>query len=184
MTRPSPQKPLLWVGGVARIFINVDEAQLVQVDLKHLTASTHDFEAETEQIFVPSPPTSSSSSSPLKPAIPSQNTTDPIPVRFFKIAALVRLKLHAHYIRESNNDYHDLRFACLDEKYGPLVKGMSREYLYEHRVLFLEKVGENDPGDEGVMMGVLNLDIGGSQDGDGDESGSRSVSATENWGGK
>ena len=127
---------------------------------------------ETEQIFVPAPPPSS----PLKPTVPSQNTTDPIPVRFFKIAPLVKLKLHAHYIRESNNDYHDLRFACLDEKYGPLVKGMSREYLYEHRVLFLEKVGENDPGDEGVMRGVLNLD--GDQDGGG--SGSGSISATEN----
>jgi len=53
---------------------------------------------------------------------------------------------------------------------------MSREYLYEHRVLFLEKVGENDPGDEGVMRGVLNLD--GDQDGGG--SGSGSISATEN----
>lgn len=169
VTRPSPLKPLLWVSGVARIFVKVNNAQLVQVDLKRQTPSAHDFEAETEEIFVPAPPTSPSPSSPSslpKPTVPPQNTTDPIPVRFFRVGPLVKLKLHAHYIREANKDYHDLRFACLDENYGQLVKAMSRGYLYEQRVLFLEMVVENDPVDEGAIRDVLNLAVEDTEDED------------------
>lgn len=44
----------------------------------------------------------------------------------------------------------------ISEKYGLLVRDMSRVYLYEERVLFAKKVVENDPGDEEDIRSVLN----------------------------
>ncbi|KAK3324876.1 hypothetical protein B0H66DRAFT_106284 [Apodospora peruviana] len=136
ITRPASDRPMLWVSGVARVFVLIDDTQNVQIDLKRQNTS-HDFDAETELLPV--------------------DGSGEARVRFFKVGPLVKMKLRAHYIRESNDDYHDLRFACLDRRYGPLVKAASQEYPYDDRALFLDKVLENHPADEYLIRDVMNL---------------------------
>ncbi|KAK3686139.1 hypothetical protein B0T22DRAFT_492930 [Podospora appendiculata] len=136
ITRPAADKPMLWVSGVGRTFVTIG-TQLVQVDLKSHGEGhsiSHDFEDDTENIQVGS-----------------------TLVRFFKMAPLVRAKLRAHYIRETSDDYHDLRFACTDQRYAPQIKQASRNYPYDERELFIDKVVENHPMEEDAIREVMNL---------------------------
>jgi hypothetical protein len=147
---------MIWVGGVARIFVLVRNAsdqprpetggqdhgqgQQVQIDLKWQRTEGHGM------------PSDLSLATELLP-IPGTGGK----VRFLKIGPLVRAKFQS-YGRGKEGDYSDLLFVCKDARYSGIVREEAAEHINpEKRRTFLEEVLERNPDQEEAVRYALRI---------------------------
>ena len=132
---------MLWVSGVARIFVDV-QGQLVQFDLMPKGA---------EGFMIPG--TMAGSVDRLR----VETTSVTFDCNVLAIGPLVAAKIKAHYGRETLNDYRDLMFVCTSSTYAPLVRAAAENFRREWKECFLSKVMEKNPENEEQIRQVLNM---------------------------
>lgn len=78
--------------------------------------------------------------------------------KLLMMGPLVAAKMRAHCERESDDDYHDLFFACTSRAYAASVRRRAGMFPDEWKDCFLEKVAERNPGDEGAIRWALRME--------------------------
>ncbi len=132
-----------WLGGVARTFVQVSSQQQVQIDLKWQRAEGHgmpeDLLTTTELLHIVDGASGG--------------------VRFMKMGPLIKAKFQS-YGRGKPGDYADLLFVCKHPRYCADVETVAGEVRLEKREMFVQEVGESNPGDVEVVRRLLGVEEG------------------------
>lgn len=131
-----------WASGVARIFVNV-RGQLAQLDLMPKGVEGH---------LIPQNLAGSVDRLAFRTNQGNSSTC-----YFLAVGPLVKTKIKAHYQRESDKDYQDLRFVCKSSRYAPLVREAAPGYRRGWKDCFLDNVLEKHPADEQQIRWALDM---------------------------
>ncbi|KAJ4387218.1 hypothetical protein N0V93_007807 [Gnomoniopsis smithogilvyi] len=134
-----PGNKLQWASGVARLFVRV-QGNMVQIDLMPKGA---------EGFLIPND---------LRAAVETLNVTTLTQCKFLRIGPLVAAKIKAHYGRETDDDYDDLRFVCKSQSYAPMVRQAANTFRREWKESFLGRVIEEEPELETQVRWALHME--------------------------